>query len=705
VLNTPDLNANRDLSLNGNTVGGDIRIVSTGSGRWQLVGGASGTVTILGDVIMEGGQFATQGTGSATDVVVDHYGDVVVTGGNFSISRGSQGNGAGTTRWVLHEGDLSLTGATTQNSNPTGATFVFAADGEQELALDNVTYAGGGLPITVAAGATLSITGDPIGGNGAFVVEDEGTLATAHPTGIDGVIGTSGAVTFAPLAGVRFAGTEAQVFGSLMPDSLGVLTIANPVGVVVSDTTHTRTLIVEAGARLAIEETGSLSVEDGGSVAGLIENEGELAATSAIDFGEGAVYDHARNGGSVPSGIWGEGSTVRFTGITSQAPGNRNQSFHHIIFDTPDQAGNLNMGFNDVIIGGDIRVISSGSGRWYLTSASAEGSAQVTILGDVIVEGGEFSVHGTGNALTTFTVDHYGDIVVTGGNFSIARGSQGSGSGSTTWTLHEGDFQMSGARTQNSNRGNAMFVFAADGVQHLVLGEGNQVDHLPILVESGTTLDVGESVIAGSDLFTLEAGAYLATAHVEGVAGSLQTTGDVTLAEGASFIFNGSEQQITSTMMPVVVEDLVINNPGGVFLSQETTIEGVLRLQAGVFDNATNFFILGENGSISLEGGSLASPVSAEDGVDAVTEFQLHQNYPNPVNGATSIRYDVSESVPVSIRVYDLTGRQVGVLVDAVHSPGRYTVEWDASDLASGVYVYRISAGEYSAVKRLTLVR
>src|SRR5690625_7312668 len=111
------------------------------------------------------------------------------------------------------------------------------------------------------------------------------------------------------------------------------------------------------------------------------------------------------------------------------------------------------MSFDGVTIGGDIRVLDTGSSRWYLTSGSAEDSTHVTLVGDVFVEGGQFSVHGTGNALTHFAVDHHGDIHVTGGNFSIARGSQGNGSGSTIWTLHGGDFRLRSAERRVGREG------------------------------------------------------------------------------------------------------------------------------------------------------------------------------------------------------------------------------------------------------------
>jgi hypothetical protein len=381
VLNTPGLTGNLDLALHGRTIRGDIHVISTGSARWQLLGGSTGEVTIMGDVIMEAGQFTTTGSSSAIDVTIHHHGDIHVTGGNFAITRGSQGN-TGETYWYLYDGDFHMENATTQNSSAGRASFVFAGEGIQELHLDNVTYAGGGLPITVADGATLHITGDPVRGNAYFRVADGGALATTAPGGFDGVIATSGEVTFGPLAGFTFAGTEAQVLG-VLPDSIGVLTINNPAGVTVSDTLHAGFLNVLADAVLHIDEVGALSV-DGGSVEGSVHNEGMLSAENAIVFGEESVYEHARNGGSIPTGAWEDGSTVLITGTTANAPGNRNQSFHHLILNTPDLISNLNMAFNDITIGGDITVVSRAAriAAGSLTAASAGDTTRFVIMGE-----------------------------------------------------------------------------------------------------------------------------------------------------------------------------------------------------------------------------------------------------------------------------------------------------------------------------------
>jgi uncharacterized protein (DUF1501 family) len=94
------------------------------------------------------------------------------------------------------------------------------------------------------------------------------------------------------------------------------------------------------------------------------------------------------------------------------------------------------------------------------------------------------------------------------------------------------------------------------------------------------------------------------------------------------------------------------------------------------------------------------------DGGSAVPAgFMLEQNYPNPFNPTTNIRYQISDIGYVKLAVYDLLGREVAVLVDQDMVPGRYSVTFDARNLASGAYFYRLDAGTFRATKRMTVVR
>lgn len=86
-------------------------------------------------------------------------------------------------------------------------------------------------------------------------------------------------------------------------------------------------------------------------------------------------------------------------------------------------------------------------------------------------------------------------------------------------------------------------------------------------------------------------------------------------------------------------------------------------------------------------------------------KFELTQNYPNPFNPNTVISYSVAKSENVSIRVYDITGKEVATLVNEVKGPGSYNVMFNAANLSSGVYFYRIIAGNFTEVKKMTLVK
>ncbi len=100
---------------------------------------------------------------------------------------------------------------------------------------------------------------------------------------------------------------------------------------------------------------------------------------------------------------------------------------------------------------------------------------------------------------------------------------------------------------------------------------------------------------------------------------------------------------------------------------------------------------------------AIATSVESDEG--AAHGFALAQNYPNPWNPSTRVRYRVGEEGAVSLRLYDTLGREVKVLVDERQQPGEYTVELDGSGLASGVYVYRLISGSCVQTRSTTLVK
>jgi hypothetical protein len=90
---------------------------------------------------------------------------------------------------------------------------------------------------------------------------------------------------------------------------------------------------------------------------------------------------------------------------------------------------------------------------------------------------------------------------------------------------------------------------------------------------------------------------------------------------------------------------------------------------------------------------------------DIPTSFELAQNYPNPFNPTTTIQYALPQASNVRLIVYDILGRTVSILVNGMETPGYKSVTFDASQLPSGVYIYRIEAGTHTATKKLLLMK
>lgn len=106
----------------------------------------------------------------------------------------------------------------------------------------------------------------------------------------------------------------------------------------------------------------------------------------------------------------------------------------------------------------------------------------------------------------------------------------------------------------------------------------------------------------------------------------------------------------------------------------------------------------GDNNNMFAEESNTVTNVAPE-------KFELKQNFPNPFNPNTVISFSVAKAENVQIKVYDITGKEVQTLVNEVKSPGSYNIMFNAANLSSGVYFYRIIAGSFTEVKKMTLVK
>ena len=98
-------------------------------------------------------------------------------------------------------------------------------------------------------------------------------------------------------------------------------------------------------------------------------------------------------------------------------------------------------------------------------------------------------------------------------------------------------------------------------------------------------------------------------------------------------------------------------------------------------------------------------PTEVEDQSAIITEFKLSQNFPNPFNPSTSIQYAISSTQFVTLKVYDLLGREVATLVNEEKTTGSYEVEFDGNNLTSGIYFYKLKAGSFVETKKMILLK
>ena len=96
---------------------------------------------------------------------------------------------------------------------------------------------------------------------------------------------------------------------------------------------------------------------------------------------------------------------------------------------------------------------------------------------------------------------------------------------------------------------------------------------------------------------------------------------------------------------------------------------------------------------------------SVTDPNTSLKDYRLEQNYPNPFNPSTNLEFGISDLEFVSLKVFDISGKEVSSLVNEVLKPGNYKYRFDAIDLPSGTYFYRLSAGDFTETKSMILIK
>lgn len=98
-------------------------------------------------------------------------------------------------------------------------------------------------------------------------------------------------------------------------------------------------------------------------------------------------------------------------------------------------------------------------------------------------------------------------------------------------------------------------------------------------------------------------------------------------------------------------------------------------------------------------------PSGINNNTTTANDFILKQNYPNPFNPETNIAYELKQKAFVTLKVFDLSGKEVAVIVNGIKAPGSYNVKFSGADLSSGLYFYKLESGEFSEVKKMMLIK
>jgi len=160
----------------------------------------------------------------------------------------------------------------------------------------------------------------------------------------------------------------------------------------------------------------------------------------------------------------------------------------------------------------------------------------------------------------------------------------------------------------------------------------------------------------------------------------------------------------TYTFAPIILFD----NTGGLIWRKNPFGSGALMSAIQTIDNS--YIATGMGGDLLSDDRLYLCKIGTPTGINQTNDiifksFSLSQNYPNPFNPITTIVFDLPKTTEVTLKVFNILGEEAVTLVTDKLSAGSYSYEWDASNFASGVYLYRLQAGDYVETRKMILMR
>ena len=183
---------------------------------------------------------------------------------------------------------------------------------------------------------------------------------------------------------------------------------------------------IESSGKVTVNSGVTWTIADGAdavdcNIDGTIYNQGTIATTGVLSFGSGSTYQHAQDGGTIPTATWDANSTCLVTGIINTVPAGIEQSFGNLTWDCESQAQTIALNSN-VTVKGSFRLINTKKGELALTNNSTS-STSLTVSGDFYQTGGTFDLNSGSASNVTANLQVAGNFSFTGGTITVSSSS------------------------------------------------------------------------------------------------------------------------------------------------------------------------------------------------------------------------------------------------------------------------------------------
>ncbi len=641
TIPTATWNTNATLEFSN---GGTTAITAPNLGPLKVLVTNNTAVTVSGTT---GTQTLDIAAGTGTDLQVN-------SGSSLTFNSNYENLDLNANATSVIDGTLRVNGAFVTSSNGTSTTvngkFIYGGSQTGMTAAKFAVAAGAVFNCAIDAGAIPAANWNP---QAILEFDDGGSIAVTSPNigPIKVLVTNNTTVTMSGTAGAQTLDIGAGTGTDLQINSGSSLTLNG----------NYENLELNTNATAVIDGTlrvnGAFVTTDNGTsttVNGTFIYAGSQSGITPAKFtvASGGTFEHAINGGTVPTATWSTGSTLKVTGLTDADLGGMSQAFYHVLFQNV-LTDNVTLGAA-LNIQGNLTISNTGGANDELRISNDATDRIAAVAGNVLLTSGNFILVDddgdvTFNVAGNFTQsggtfrpkDDNGNVIINiAGNLTVSNGTfdqNAIGAGAATiinvtgnFALSNGTFDMSGTNgfsgvmnlrgnythsggtLTETATGNGTFNFVGDKL-HNFSSAGTASNTINYTVETGDTLqfDLAATLVSGAGTFNAQSGSTVGIRHTQGIStsgttGAVRTTGR-TYSPGANYIYNGSAAQATGTGLTGAANLTIANSgPAAVTITNNNVnVTGTLLISSGTLALGTNTMLVG--GNWTNNGGSLTA--------------------------------------------------------------------------------------------------